>query len=69
MRKDVKQLSQVELTPEQLEWHIRHAHQLRSEALASGVRRFFTGLRRKHGAVTRASERHLVPGARKRQAH
>jgi hypothetical protein len=69
MSTDIDKLSYVVLTPEEIEWHVRHARQLRSEAIAAGVRQLIGGRRPRAGNLKAPDGGALCQAAAKRHAH
>lgn len=49
MSTEVNKSSYVALTSEEIERHVHHAQQLRSEAIADGFRQLIAGIRRQAG--------------------
>jgi hypothetical protein len=69
MSTEVNKLSYVALTPREIEWHVRHARQLRSAALADGIRRIIGGRPRPAVNLKAPDGGALSQAAAKRRAH
>lgn len=69
MSTDTNKLSYIALTPEEIEWHVRHARQLRSETIVDGLRQMIAGIRHRAGNFKASNAGALSQTAEKRHAH